>query len=349
MTTTARLMPVVAMLLVAFVDGNLSPGPASAQDNCLPVPNAPAPPGSHWYYRTDRVKQIKCWYLRTEGQAIQKPAAQERPEMDVATGPAATPSKTTPDHRPAQAVVPAPAERSMKGSITRSAQASLRATGSAGSADNPTKRSIQRNAQASPRANIDKVVWPDPPPPVGADKVAWPDPPSPATADNVVWPDPPSPTRGATPEVASQNPPAAASTPQEKTGQTQEAPPATSDIAKKAANDPGPNRHIAQPTAPTVTQNEMATSLLLALAAGLVIVGIIVRRIAKMAFARRRSVHPERRESAWPANVASERMIPMFMAQDRALTANLVDGDLLDNGARAALRKLLRVLEQQSA
>ncbi len=338
MTTTARLMPVVAMLLVAFVDGNLSPGPASAQDNCLPVPNAPAPPGSHWYYRTDRVKQIKCWYLRTEGQAIQKPAAQT-----------ATTSKTTPDHRPAQAVLPAPAERSTKGSVTHGAQAAYQATASAGSADNPTKRSSQHDTQANRQASIDKVAWPDPPSPVEADKVAWPDPPSPATADNVVWPDPPSPTRGATPEVASQNPPAAASIPQEKAGQTQEAPPATSDIAKKAANDPGPNRHIAQPTAPTVTQNEMATSLLLALAAGLVIVGIIVRRIAKMAFARRRSVHPERRESAWPANVASERMIPMFMAQDRALTANLVDGDLLDNGARAALRKLLRVLEQQSA
>ena len=76
MTTTARLIPVVAMLLVALVDGNLSSGSASAEDNCLAAPNAPAPPGSHWYYRTDPVKQIKCWYLRTEGQAIQKPAAQ---------------------------------------------------------------------------------------------------------------------------------------------------------------------------------------------------------------------------------------------------------------------------------
>ncbi len=296
--------------------------------------------------------------------------------MDVATGPAATPSKTTPDHRPAQAVVPAPAERSMKGSITRSAQASLRATGSAGSADNPTKRSIQRNAQASPRANIDKVVWPDPPPPVGADKVAWPDPPSPATADKavwadppspvgankvawpdrpsaaaagkVVWADPPSPARG-TPEVALQNPTAAASAPEEKAGQTQEAPATTSDIAKKAENDAELNRHIAEPAAPAVTQNEMATSLLLALAATLVIIGIIARRIVKMAFARRRSVRPERRDSVWPANAASERMIPNFAAQDRALAPNLVGGNLLDNGAKEALRKLLRVLEQQSA
>ncbi len=176
--------------------------------------------------------------------------------------------------------------------------------------------------------------------------MAWPDRPSAAAAGKVVWADPPSPARG-TPEGALQNPTAAASAPEEKAGQTQEAPATTSDIAKKAENGAEPNRHIAEPAAPAVTQNEMAASLLLALAAALVIIGIIVRRIVKMAFARRRSVHPERRDSA--ANAASERTIPNFVAQDRVLAPNLVGGNLLDDGAKEALRKLLRVLEQQSA
>ena len=189
MTATARLMPVVAMLLVALVDGSLSTGPASAEDNCLPAPNTPAPQGSHWRYRTDPVKQIKCWYLRTEGQAIQKPAAQEGAETDVATGSAATTLKTAPNQlgpepvelRPAQTVLRTPAERSTKGSIPR-------------------------GAQASRQAGIDKVAWPEPASPARADTVPWPDPPSQAAADKVVWPDPPSLARGETPEVASQPP-----------------------------------------------------------------------------------------------------------------------------------------------
>lgn len=31
--------------------------------DCLTAPNAPAPENSHWYYRTDRIQQRKCWYL----------------------------------------------------------------------------------------------------------------------------------------------------------------------------------------------------------------------------------------------------------------------------------------------
>ena len=45
--------------------------PASAAD-CLAAPDSSAPENSHWYYRTDRATQRKCWYLR----GADKPAQQ---------------------------------------------------------------------------------------------------------------------------------------------------------------------------------------------------------------------------------------------------------------------------------
>lgn len=42
--------------------------------DCLAAPNSSTPPGSHWYYRIDRTRQRKCWYLGTDSQTSeQKP------------------------------------------------------------------------------------------------------------------------------------------------------------------------------------------------------------------------------------------------------------------------------------
>jgi hypothetical protein len=35
-------------------------------DDCLTAPKSSAPESGHWYYRTDRETQRKCWYLRAE-------------------------------------------------------------------------------------------------------------------------------------------------------------------------------------------------------------------------------------------------------------------------------------------
>jgi hypothetical protein len=51
------------------------PDTASA-DNCLTEPNSSAPQGSHWYYRTDRANQRKCWYFRAPGEQAQQGTAQ---------------------------------------------------------------------------------------------------------------------------------------------------------------------------------------------------------------------------------------------------------------------------------
>jgi hypothetical protein len=100
MTAKAGLISVVtAVLLMAFPDGNLSAGSAHAEEICLAAPNAPAPQGSHWYYRTDFIKQSKCWYSRAEGQAIETPIAQQKPESIAAKRPAAAMPKTASDQR----------------------------------------------------------------------------------------------------------------------------------------------------------------------------------------------------------------------------------------------------------
>ena len=173
MSVTARLTPVVAMLLAALVDGSLNTRHVLAEDNCLSAPNARAPQGSHWYYRTDPVKQSKCWYLRTEGPAAQKPAAQETTETKFSVeGLAVTPPKSVSDQ-----LGPSSLE--------------LRPAQAAQAADKPTKMNIPNNTQPNRQA-ANARAWPNPPVPAAA-KVAWPDPPAPTAANNVAWPDPPAP------------------------------------------------------------------------------------------------------------------------------------------------------------
>ncbi|MGA8078557.1 MAG: hypothetical protein WB868_14370 [Xanthobacteraceae bacterium] len=43
------------------------PNTAFAAD-CLTAPNSSTPANGHWYYRTDRVQQRKCWYLGADNQ-----------------------------------------------------------------------------------------------------------------------------------------------------------------------------------------------------------------------------------------------------------------------------------------
>jgi hypothetical protein len=57
----------VASSALLAVLGIASPiGSASAANDCIAAPNSEAPPGSHWYYRSDRTTQRKCWHLGTE-------------------------------------------------------------------------------------------------------------------------------------------------------------------------------------------------------------------------------------------------------------------------------------------
>jgi len=62
---------VVSALFVSIFGAGPRAGTADAAD-CLAAPNSPAPENGHWYYRTDRATQRKCWYLRSSGQPAQQ-------------------------------------------------------------------------------------------------------------------------------------------------------------------------------------------------------------------------------------------------------------------------------------
>jgi hypothetical protein len=69
-------------LLAAFPLSGLGVGAlvgTAYADDCLAAPNSAAPQGSHWYYRIDRVKKLKCWYLHALDEAGQQSAAGATP------------------------------------------------------------------------------------------------------------------------------------------------------------------------------------------------------------------------------------------------------------------------------
>jgi hypothetical protein len=77
-------VPIVFILAEFFVVGRAS----NAADECIGKPNAPAPQGSHWYYRTDRTSNRQCWYLEKESV---KARASERQAGTPAPTPAPKP------------------------------------------------------------------------------------------------------------------------------------------------------------------------------------------------------------------------------------------------------------------
>jgi hypothetical protein len=280
MTAKARLISVVtAVLLVALSDGSLSAGSARAEENCLAAPNAPAPQGSHWYYRTDSIKQSKCWYLRTEGQAIETPIAQQKPEAIAAKRPAAAMPKTAPDQG-------APVVKQLQSAQPARAGDRLR------------QLSTKDAAQAGRQGSDGTVTWPDPP--------------KPAAADNVIRPDPPSQTSGAPQGATAQSIPEETANKEEPANQEE---PATT---ANAGNDAGVARPIAEPTEVAVSHSEMSAGLFLAFVVGLVIAGTIVRRIVRMTFAQRRTVFPDRGEPVGATSIASECTKPKFVVHYRA-------------------------------
>src|SRR5689334_122934 len=62
---------VVSVMLGFVLAAVLVTGRASwaETDECIPKPNAAAPEGSHWYYRTDRASQRQCWHLGESAKA----------------------------------------------------------------------------------------------------------------------------------------------------------------------------------------------------------------------------------------------------------------------------------------
>lgn len=80
-TRMRRLRP--ALLAIGLATGCLSGQAPSAADDCLTKPNAPSPPGQHWFYHLDRATHRECWYLGVPGaklrQRTQQAASPDRP------------------------------------------------------------------------------------------------------------------------------------------------------------------------------------------------------------------------------------------------------------------------------
>jgi hypothetical protein len=75
-TQFGSIMPAaLAVLSTVFVGAMPPVVSAQAIEDCIESPNSPPPQGSHWYYRTDRVNQRKCWYLGPQGKKTQTIAA----------------------------------------------------------------------------------------------------------------------------------------------------------------------------------------------------------------------------------------------------------------------------------
>jgi hypothetical protein len=66
---------------------------ARAAEECLAAPKSYAPPGRHWYYRSDRAKGRKCWYLGAAGikthQATSQDVPRAAPQVDKPARPLA--------------------------------------------------------------------------------------------------------------------------------------------------------------------------------------------------------------------------------------------------------------------
>jgi hypothetical protein len=90
--TALSATAICAMLAVVVLPDN----PARAAGDCLAAPNAQPPPGSHWYYRSDRGKQRHCWYLAPEGERV----GHAKPDAQPAARPVAS--------APVQPSLPAP-------------------------------------------------------------------------------------------------------------------------------------------------------------------------------------------------------------------------------------------------
>jgi hypothetical protein len=311
----ARALSILSALAV-LTAGSMGGHAVRAEDTCLPAPTGKTPPGSHWHYRTDPVKQTKCWYLRSDsGQpaaatdgadaagAAAKPAAASKPAPDAANS---EPHQRKP-HQGAHAAKPAQAGAQVPGQAA------------------PPMQGAHTNGPPA-GAPQGAAPWPDPQPQQGA-------------TGNVAWPEPPS----AAPPAAMSAPqdPATANAPQEPPAAGQD----TGSINANSASDaPAPD---ANPP-PAAQNSDVSGSTILALAIAMAFVGILMRWLVGKLFARRRKLAAERREPVW---VTDEYVMPDALTRGarRPPAPGRVDPERLDDEVKQALRKLLRTLERSAA
>jgi hypothetical protein len=292
---------------------------AHAADNCLAAPAGKATPGSHWHYRTDPVKQTKCWYLKPDGDAAQSTAAADG--ADAAGGPP----------RPAAAPKPAADPNNPAAHSHKPRQATHVAK--------PPATAAAPNQAAAP-AGPGASAWPDPPaqapaapPPQqqAAQGGAWPEPPPPqnAAAAGAAWPDPPATSAPADPATTSAAPDASAA---QDTG-------SATPTSEPAVETP-------QPTTSGMGSLSGRGMMILVVAIAFIVGGVLMRWMLGKLFARRRRIAAERREPLWQTD---DYVMPDALARGGGPAAGSIDPERLDADSKQALRKLLRTLERSAA
>ena len=313
----ARSLSVLSALVV-LTAGSMGGHAVRAEDTCLPAPTGKTPPGSHWHYHTDPVKQTKCWYLRSDAA---QPAAGADGADAAGTAPkpaAAAAPKAAPDAAGSEPHQRKPHQAARAGAGAKPA--------AAGAQPPPQTASPIQGAQTSgppARPMQGAAPWPDPQPQGATGNVAWPDPPSAAPPGAISAP--PEPTTANAP----QEPPAA--------GQD------TGSINANGANDAPAE---AAPPPPAQNSSDVSGSTILALAIAMAFVGILMRWLVGKLFARRRKLAAERREPAW---VTDEYVMPDALTRGTRRPPGRADPDRLDDEVKQALRKLLRTLERSAA
>ena len=227
--------------------------PQVATDSCLSAPKGATPPGSHWYYRLDRVTKRQCWYLREEGDATDDKFARAAP-------PASAPASASTAEEPAP-----------QRSINRKSVSDARAE-------------WQPRVETAPPARVERTAATIAPAPVVSDRprVAVPNVLAPAPLSSMRWNDA-APTRASVNptdiQLAAATPPAAQLQQAEEVQQ-----PAMNQLAPVATAD-------AAPAKPTASLQKLLVVMAAALAlAGLTVSAIVrIGRIrARRAMRRKR-------------------------------------------------------------
>jgi hypothetical protein len=308
---------VFAFLVLAA--GSIGGAAVRAEDTCLPSPTGKTPPGSHWHYRTDPVKQTKCWYLRSD--TAQPAAATDGSDAAAAPPKPAAAPKTAPDAAGAEPPPRKPHQATRAG--TKPPQGGAQTTAPAGAQNPPPAGGPAQGATEGPPAS-----------PAIRGAAPWPDPQSQAPAgNNFPWPEPPSAATGASPEGPAAN--------------GQEPPAAVQETGSVNGTSAGETPAADASAQPASQNNDVSGSTILAVAIAMAFVGILMRWLVGKFFARRRKAAAERREPLW---VTDEYVMPDALTRGtRQPSPGRIDPERLDDEVKQALKKLLRTLERSAA
>jgi hypothetical protein len=150
--------------------------------DCLGAPTSGPPQGSHWYYRTDRATDRKCWHLGGVSPPAQDTAAQE----DETAAPAVTPADTA--EEPATASAGAQKETETSKTDSRTPLPPPRPQPAMSTSGATTREPVRQPAQEENAAPATPAPAPQPAPSRQTNAFE----PDARPAAPVVWPDPPA-------------------------------------------------------------------------------------------------------------------------------------------------------------